>query len=208
LAKPEKAKGQVIVLPPAKKRCKIGGWPADNVERWPIGKLTPYARNARTHSPEQVTQIAQAITEFGWTNPVLVDEKGIMIAGHGRVLAAKLLGLKEVPVMIASGWTDAQKRTYVIADNQLTLNGDWDKSLLKLEVADLEFMGVDLKTLGFSTKELNDLRGVPKGDGDASAQLGEGLSYSIVVRCTDEIHQGELLETLEGQGLKCEALIS
>ena len=104
-------------------------WPADRVERWPLDKLVPYARNARTHSEEQVAQIAASMREWGWTNPVLVDEAGMIIAGHGRVLAARKLGIGEVPVMIARGWTEAQKRAYVLADNQLALNAAWDGKL-------------------------------------------------------------------------------
>ena len=102
-------------------------WPADRVERWPIERLVPSARNARTHSEAQVEQIAASIREWGWTNPVLVDESGTIIAGHGRVLGARKLRIKEVPVMVAIGWTEAQKRAYLIADNKLTLNGGWDE---------------------------------------------------------------------------------
>ena len=101
-------------------------WPADKVERWPIDRLVPYARNARTHSDAQVAQIAGSIREWGWTMPMLVDEDGTLIAGHGRVLAARQLGLTEMPVMVARGWSEAQKRAYVIADNKLALNAGWD----------------------------------------------------------------------------------
>src|SRR6202035_2373819 len=101
-------------------------WPADKVERWPVAKLVPNARNARTHSDEQVTQLAASIREFGWTIPVLVDEAGGIIAGHGRILAAHRIGIEDVPVMVAAGWSDAKKRAYMLADNKLTLNGEWD----------------------------------------------------------------------------------
>ena len=94
----------------------------DKIERRPIGSLIPYARNARTHSDAQIQQIAASMREWGWTNPVLVDEAGGIIAGHGRVLAAQRLQVSEVPVIVASGWTDAQKRAYIIADNKLALN--------------------------------------------------------------------------------------
>ena len=99
----------------------IGAWPADKVERWPTRRLIPNARNARTHSEAQVDQIAASIREWGWTNPVLVAEDGTIIAGHGRVLAARKLGLTEVPVMVAIGWTKAQMQAYAIADNKLAL---------------------------------------------------------------------------------------
>jgi ParB-like chromosome segregation protein Spo0J len=104
-------------------------WPADAVERRPLASLVPAARNARTHSDEQVAQIAASIGEWGWTVPVLVDEAGTIIAGHGRVLAAAKIGLSDVPVMVARGWTDAQKRAYVIADNKLAENAGWDEAV-------------------------------------------------------------------------------
>ena len=109
---------------------KKASWPADKVERRKVKDLVPYAKNARTHSEEQIDQIARAIEQWGWTVPCLVDEKGGLIAGHGRVLAAKKLGLDEVPVVVARGWSKAQKRAYVLADNKLTENGGWDDDLL------------------------------------------------------------------------------
>src|SRR5882672_2939717 len=105
---------------------KSAKWPADKVERWPIDRLLPYARNARTHSEAQVAQIAAAIREWGWTIPVLVDGKGTLIAGHGRILAARLLDLKDVPTMVARGWTEAQVKAYRIADNKLSVLSAWD----------------------------------------------------------------------------------
>jgi DNA modification methylase len=119
-----------------------------------MSKLIPYARNARLHASWQVDQIASSIREFGWTIPVLIDEKDNIIAGHGRVLAAKKLGLADIPVMVASGWSEAQRRAYVIADNKLTLNGQWDDDLLKIEIADLASVGFDIDLLGFSAEEL------------------------------------------------------
>jgi ParB-like chromosome segregation protein Spo0J len=141
-------------------------WPADHVERWPTERLVPFAHNARTHSEAQVSQIASSIREWGWTNPVLVAEDGTIIAGHGRVLAARKLRIPEVPVMIASDWTDAQKRAYAIADNKLTLNGGWDEELLGLELEELEILGFDLDLIGFSESERAAL----------AAQLVEGLT--------------------------------
>src|SRR5882757_5810589 len=146
-------------------------WPADRIERWPIGRLVPYARNARTHSDAQVGQIAASIREWGWTNPVLVDEEGTIIAGHGRVLAARKLRIADVPVMVAAGWTEAQKRAYTIADNKLTLNGDWDQELLGLEIGELEVLGFDLDLIGFSDDERAAL----------AARLTEGLTDPDVV---------------------------
>ncbi|MBL6082380.1 site-specific DNA-methyltransferase [Belnapia sp. T18] len=132
-------------------------WPADAVERRSVASLIPYARNARTHSDVQVAQIAASIQEWGWTTPVLVDEVGGIIAGHGRVLAARALRLTEVPVMVARGWSDAQKRAYVLADNKLALNAGWDEEQLRVELADLRGMGADLGLIGFSDGELTAL---------------------------------------------------
>src|SRR4030088_1449365 len=128
----------------AAKSAGKAAWPADHVERWPTERLIPFARNARTHSDTQVSQIASSIREWGWTNPVLVAENGTIIAGHGRVLAARKLRITDVPVMIASDWTDAQKRAYAIADNKLTLNGGWDEELLGLSLRSLGSSGPTL----------------------------------------------------------------
>lgn len=129
-------------------------WPADKVERRKVAELVFYARNARTHSPEQVDQIAASIKEWGWTTAVLVDETGEIIAGHGRILAAQKLKIAEVPVMVAVGWTEAQKRAYVLADNKLALNAGWDMELLKLELLDLDHENFDLGLVGFNEEEL------------------------------------------------------
>lgn len=129
-------------------------WPADHVERRPIDSLIPYARNSRTHSAEQVAQIAASMKEWGFTNPILVDEGGVIIAGHGRVLAAQKLGLKEVPVMVASGWTEGQKKAYCLADNRIALNSGWDDAMLRAEFEDLQDLGVDLTITGFDREEL------------------------------------------------------
>lgn len=132
-------------------------WPADHVERRPISDLIPYARNARTHSDAQVAQIAASMREWGWTMPVLIDESGMIIAGHGRVLAARQLGFGEVPVMVARGWTEAQKRAYVIADNKLALNAGWDTPMLAAELQELDTGEIDLGLLGFEEGELESL---------------------------------------------------
>ena len=151
-------------------------WPADRVERRRTATLVPYARNARTHSDAQVAQIAASIREWGWTVPVLVDESGTIIAGHGRVLAAQSLGLDEVPVMVAEGWTDAQRRAYVLADNRLALNAGWDAELLKLELADLKAADFDMELMGFGEDELAEAL-VEKSEGltdeDAAPEVGD-----------------------------------
>lgn len=132
-------------------------WPADLVERRPVSELIPSARNARTHSDEQVGQIAASIEQWGWTVPVLIDERGEIIAGHGRVMAAHRLGIADVPCMVAAGWSDEQKRAYLIADNKLTLNGGWDDDILSDELRELGEAGFDLGLTGFGDDELASL---------------------------------------------------
>ena len=139
--------------------------PADKVEQWPIEKLVPYAKNSRTHSEEQVAQIAASIKEWGFTTAVLVDESGSIIAGHGRVMAARKLGMASLPVMVAAGWTDAQKRAYVIADNKLALNAGWDNELLALELGELGDAGFDLELTGFTDEEIKALMPVEVTEG-------------------------------------------
>jgi DNA modification methylase len=142
------------------RECKtMAQWPADNVERRPISGLIPYANNARTHSETQVAQIAASMREWGWTNPILVDEQGTIIAGHGRVMAAQKLGYTEAPVMVAKGWSKAQMKAYVLADNQLAANAGWDADLLKVELADLKELDFDLDLIGFDN--LGDLLAEP-----------------------------------------------
>jgi len=129
----------------------------DQLETIQIDALIPYARNSRTHSDAQVAQIASSIKEFGFTNPVLIDGGGGIIAGHGRVLAARKLGMSEVPCIRLEHLTDAQKRAYVIADNRLALNSGWDTEMLKVEFADLQELGFDLELTGFDLDEIKEL---------------------------------------------------
>lgn len=130
---------------------------AEAIEQWPVGRLVAFERNARTHSEEQVAQIAASIQEFGFTNPILAGSDGEIIAGHGRLMAAKELGLSEVPVVVLDHLTPEQRRAYVIADNQLALNAGWDEELLRAELADLAGLGFDLSLVGFSEEELAEL---------------------------------------------------
>lgn len=119
--------------------------------------LIPYVNNARTHSDEQVTQIASSIKEFGFNNPILTDGENGVIAGHGRLLAAKKLGLETVPTIELAGLTEAQKKAYILADNKIALNSGWDEELLKIELDDLQLQGIDLETVGFSDEELQNI---------------------------------------------------
>lgn len=149
-------------------------WPADKVERRSIGSIIPYARNSRTHSDEQVAQIAASINEWGFTNPILIDIDGEIIAGHGRLLAAQKLGLKDVPCITAVGWSDAQKKAYVIADNKLALNAGWDETLLKIEFKELGDLNFNLEKTGFSLDELAKLFD------DKDEKYSDGVSGSMV----------------------------
>lgn len=130
---------------------------ASRIEVWPIEKLIPYERNARTHSPEQVAQLAASIAEFGFVNPILVDSDDGVIAGHGRLAAARDLGMEEVPVVVLDHLTSAQRKAYVIADNKLALNAGWDMSLLQEEVMSLNMSDFTLTILGFDEEEISSL---------------------------------------------------
>lgn len=119
-----------------------------------VDDLIPYARNSRTHSDAQVAQIAASVREFGWTNPVLVDGENGIIAGHGRVLAARKLGMEEVPCIELAGLSDTQRRAYIIADNKLALNAGWSEDMLKIELEELGELGFDLDLIGFTDDEI------------------------------------------------------
>jgi ParB family transcriptional regulator, chromosome partitioning protein len=126
-----------------------------------VTELIPYVKNSRTHSDEQIAQIAASIKEFGWTNPILVDGSNGIIAGHGRLMAARKLGHKEVPTIELADLTETQKKAYIIADNKLALNAGWDDEMLKIEIADLLADGFTLSVLGFDADELQKLLDVP-----------------------------------------------
>jgi ParB-like chromosome segregation protein Spo0J len=141
-----------------------------------VASLVPYARNSRTHSPQQVDKIAASIREFGFLNPIIVDGENGIIAGHGRVMAAQKLGLADLPVIEASHLTEAQRRAYVIADNRLALDAGWDNDLLKVELQDLDSQGFDLTLTGFEVGELTSLFDEPNfepGTEDDQGKLDE-----------------------------------
>lgn len=163
------------------------------IESVDLETLIPYARNARTHSADQVAQIAASIKEFGFTNPVLIDETGGIIAGHGRVLAARKLGLVEVPTIKLDYLSETQKKAYIIADNKLALNAGWDERMLGLEVKEIDEAGFDLSLMGFSEKELNELLAFGDED-DLETTDDENLPQAIqmeppreyaVIMCND-----------------------
>lgn len=180
------------------------------IEYRPIEALVPYARNARAHSDEQVAQIAASIREFGWTNPILVDGENGIIAGHGRLMAARRLGMERVPVIELAGLTDTQKRAYVIADNKLALNAGWDADLLALEFGDLEDLGFDLSLTGFGGDEilaltsrgtagLTDPDDVPGVPADPVSRLGDvWLMGRHRLICGDSTNPADVARVLNG----------
>ena len=183
-------------------------WPADKIERKKVDDLIPYARNARTHSDEQVAQLAASIKEWGWTTPVLVDEGGEIIAGHGRVMAARKLNIDEIPTMTATGWSKAQKQAYVLADNQIPLNAGWDDSRLALELNDLGEMNFDLSLLGWG-EDLPEFAEMPDysvlEDKEMSDQLDEmalGVKKAIQIEFEAEHYEDaqELVKFWRSQG--------
>jgi ParB-like chromosome segregation protein Spo0J len=187
---------------------------AQKIEQWPLARLRPYERNARTHSPEQVAQIAASIQEFGFTNPILVGEDDGIIAGHGRLAAAMDLGLTEVPVIVLSHLTAEQRRAYVLADNQLALNAGWDMELLQQEVIGLNLADFDLSLLGFDEDRIAGLLdpegidrkddGPPTGVDDPGKEYQQ--KYAVAVECADEAEQESVYEKLNGEGYTCRLL--
>ncbi len=185
-------------------------WPADKVERKPVSSLVPSARNARTHSDAQVAQIAASIREWGWTMPVLIDDAGGIIAGHGRILAADKLGLADVPCMTATDWTDADKRAYALADNKLAMNAGWDDDLLAVELQGLAEWDADLALTGFSEDEIADLTidrtqgltdpdAVPETPDDPVTVLGDTwLLGKHRLRCGDSTSADDVAALLNG----------
>ena len=146
---------------------------ARRIELWPLDRLVPYARNARTHSPEQIAQIAASIVEFGFNAPILVASDAGIVAGHGRLLAARKLGLAECPVVVLDHLSETQRRAYIIADNKLALNAGWDEKVLAAELRELEGEGLDLAVVGFSDEELESLLVEPEVPDDAEEDVPE-----------------------------------
>lgn len=166
-----------------------------NLEYINLSELLPYARNSRTHSPQQVKQIAASIKEFGWTNPILIDESNMIIAGHGRVMAAEHLQFTEVPCIRLEYLTEMQKRAYVIADNKLALNAGWDEEMLKIEVEDLHSNGYNVEMLGFDADELNMI--MNGWDSDIAVEDPAYASGAIVkIKVDNEVEQ-QVIELIE-----------
>lgn len=172
-----------------------------------VDKLIPYVRNSRTHSAEQVAQIAASIKEFGFTNPILIDGEGGIIAGHGRVMAARKLNIGEVPCITLDHLTDAQKRAYIIADNKLALNAGWDDEMLRIEFAELEELGFDLELTGFSLDEIDELQ-LDDGDNEDKEIKEEDYveAFEVVIECSDEGSQQKIYDRLVSEGYTCRVL--
>jgi DNA modification methylase len=150
-----------------------------------VTELIPYVKNSRTHSDEQVAQIAASIKEFGWTNPILVDGENGIIAGHGRLMAARKLGHKEVPTIELKDLTEAQKKAYIIADNRLALNAGWDNEMLKLEFDQLAELGFDLSLTGFTLDEIADLAPLMIEEGLTDEDSAPGLPEEPITKVGD-----------------------
>lgn len=173
--------------------------------------LIPYVNNARTHSESQVTQLAASIKEFGFANPILVDEDNGVIAGHGRLMAAKKLGKKEVPIVRLVGLTEAQKKAYILADNRLAENAGWDMDLLKLELEDLKLVDFDISLIGFDEKELIDI--LEDGEDVEDSKYTDVIGtpqYEItgenppLVQCFDLTKTQDLIQEIEDSSVTSE----
>jgi ParB-like chromosome segregation protein Spo0J len=162
-------------------------WPADAVEVWPHEKLRPRPNNPRTHSAEQVEQIAASMREWGWTNPILAEGNGTIIAGHGRWLGAKKNGYPDARVIIARGWTPEQIRAYVIADNKLAENAGWDAALLKLELDALTQAEFQMHLIGFTPEELQKLTAEPEPEPDNDGRDAVPDAAAIAITAVGEV---------------------
>jgi ParB-like chromosome segregation protein Spo0J len=171
-----------------------------------IEKLIPYARNSRTHSDEQVAQIAASIKEFGWTNPILVDGEAGIIAGHGRLAAARKLGLKKIPVIELSHLTPTQKKALIIADNKLALNAGWDSDMLALEFEELNIEGFDLDLLGFDETEINKLNKNENYDDEIKEVKDDGNRNLLLIETISEIELQKLFNELNERGFQCKIM--
>jgi len=172
-----------------------------NITYRKVEDLIPYVNNSRKHSDQQVAQIAASIKEFGWTNPILVDKDKGIIAGHGRLMAARKLKMDDVPTIELSHLSEAQKKALVIADNKLTLNADWDTQILSLELSELQDIGFDLDILGFDSIELAKLFDVIEPDDIKEQSYNE--VFNIIVECKDEQEQEKIFNRLDSEGYKC-----
>lgn len=174
-----------------------------NIINIPINDLKEYKNNSRTHSEEQITQIVNSIKEFGFTNPILIDNKNLIIAGHGRLLAAKKLDLKEVPTIVLNNLSEEQKKAYIIADNQLAMNAGWDFEMLKNEIMTIAD-DIDLNLLGFNEQELaNIIDGLELIEPELQEQEYKEV-FNVIINCEDENHQEKTYNELQEKGYECQ----
>ena len=150
-------------------------WPANKIIKRKVSELSASANNSRTHSEAQVSKLAAAIEEWGWTVPVVIDEDGIIIAGHGRLMAAESLGLSEVPCVVAKGWSDAKKRAYLITDNKIAELSSWDDESLRAEILKLQEMDFDIDLLGFDAPEISTILFATDSSGDFLSDMAAKL---------------------------------
>jgi hypothetical protein len=185
--------------------------PAMPVEWWPIERPVPYAKNARKWSAQAIEKVSASIREFGWRQPIVCDTSDVIVIGHLRLAAARYLGMKQVPVHVASDLNEAQIKALRLADNRTHEEAEWDLQLLGAELIDLKIAAMDLDLTGFEGHEIatsvfggkkkkKGANGWPIGDPDAK--------FQIIVTCKDEEQQGELLEQLASEGYECRSLIS
>lgn len=184
----------------AEKHLDIKG--ARSLELRPIDDLTPYENNARTHTDAQIAAIARSMDRFGFTNPILLDGQNGIIAGHGRLRAARLLGMDTVPCIDLHGLTPAEIQAYVIADNQLALQAGWDYATLALEVEDLAVGGFDVTLLGFNEKEMATIErmGASRGEENQDNRTVGGDRFLLMVEFLNEIDQQQAFDELKARG--------
>jgi ParB-like chromosome segregation protein Spo0J len=176
------------------------------IEQLSVDSLIPYSNNARTHSDDQVTQIASSIKEFGFNNPILVDKTNGVIAGHGRLMAAKKLGMDTVPCIKLEHLTDAQRKAFILADNKIALNSGWDYELLKVEVENLSDEDFRLELLGFDVNELNTILGIEEEIKDDKEISDDGNRNLLLVEFDNEIELENLFNEMQERGFNCKIM--
>lgn len=178
------------------------------LERRALADIVEDPGNARTHTKKQVQQIAESIRRWGWTNAIVVDEENRVIAGHGRIAAARVLGHADVPVLVVRGLSHTERQALALADNKIAINAGWDYEKLGAALAAIKSNGVvDLSLTGFSNTELASIAGNLVSGLDTKPALAVALRYQVVIDCVDEAQQAALMERFEKEGLSCQLLI-
>jgi ParB-like chromosome segregation protein Spo0J len=171
-----------------------------------INELTAYAKNSRTHSDSQIEQLVASLKEFGFTNPILIDDKNGIVAGHGRIKAAQVLGMETVPTIKLGNLTDEQRRAYIIADNKLALNAGWDNDLLSFELQDLQDAGFDLSLTGFTDAEIEALKFTDEDVDEDHKEPTDETRNTLLIECTGERELETLYEEMQKRGFECKIL--